>query len=183
LLIPKNSTRVNPDLYTLKYMTTVEFCTQLVRHESVMLKYAYSFNLKRDDAKDLVQDTYMKALLNRDKYVDNEKLKAWVLAIMRNTFVDSYRRSSMQKKLSDPVKEAVLVNAVATDGGDDPDTLLTALEIESYVEKMKDKLRLPFQMYVDGFKYSEISEKLNLKIGTVKSRIFLSRRYLMNLLK
>jgi RNA polymerase sigma-70 factor, ECF subfamily len=164
-------------------MTTVEFCTQLIRQESVLLKYAYSFNLKRDDAKDLVQDTYVKALLNRDKYVDSEKLKAWVLAIMRNTFVDSYRRSSIQKKLSDPVKEAVLVRAVATDGTDNPDSALAVLEIAHYVEQLQDKLRMPFKMYVEGFKYSEISERLNLKLGTVKSRIFLSRRYLMNVLK
>jgi RNA polymerase sigma-70 factor (ECF subfamily) len=102
-------------------MTTVEFCTQLVRHESVMLKYAYSFNLKRDDAKDLVQDTYVKALQNRDKYVDNEKLKYWVLAIMRNTFVDTYRRTSIQKKLSDHSNESVLISTVATAASDNPE--------------------------------------------------------------
>jgi RNA polymerase sigma-70 factor (ECF subfamily) len=164
-------------------MTTVEFCTQLVRHESVMLKYAYSFNLKRDDAQDLVQDTYVKALQNRDKYVDNEKLRSWVLAIMRNTFVDSYRRASIQKKISDHSNESVLMSTITTAGSDNPDSVLSALEISDYVDRLQDKLRMPFKMYVDGFKYSEISEKLSLKIGTVKSRIFLSRRYLMNLLK
>ncbi len=164
-------------------MTTVEFCSQLVRHESVMLRYAYSFNLKRDDAQDLVQDTYMKALMNRDKYVDNEKLKSWVLAIMRNTFVDNYRRGSIQKKMSDSINESLLVSTITTAGSDNPDSVLSALEIAHHVEQLQDKLRMPFKMYVEGFKYSEISEKLNLKIGTVKSRIFLSRRYLMNLLK
>jgi len=164
-------------------MTTVEFCSQLVRHESVMLRYAYSFNLKRDDAQDLVQDTYMKALMNRDKYVDNEKLKSWVLAIMRNTFVDNYRRGSIQKKMSDSINQSLLVSTITTAGSDNPDSVLSAMEIAQYVEQLQDKLKMPFKMYVEGFKYSEISEKLNLKIGTVKSRIFLSRRYLMNLLK
>jgi len=148
-----------------------------------MLRYAYSFNLKRDDAQDLVQDTYMKALMNRDKYVDNEKLKSWVLAIMRNTFVDNYRRGSIQKKMSDSINQSLLVSTITTAGSDNPDSVLSAMEIAQYVEQLQDKLKMPFKMYVEGFKYSEISEKLNLKIGTVKSRIFLSRRYLMNLLK
>jgi len=164
-------------------MTTIELSSQLLRHESVLLKYAYSFNLTRDDAKDLVQDTFMKALINRDKYVDNEKLKAWVLAIMKNTFVDNYRRGSIQKKLSDYKNESVLISTVTTTASDNPESVLTTMEIMHYVEKLQYKLRMPFKMYVEGFKYSEISEKLNLKIGTVKSRIFLSRRYLMNILK
>ena len=164
-------------------MTSVEFSSQLVRHQPVLLKYAYSFNLTRDDAKDLVQDTFVKALLNRDKYVDNEKLKSWVLAIMRNTFVDNYRRNSIQRKISDHTKESVLISTVATAASDNPESVLSTLEIMHNVEKLQDKLRMPFKMYMEGFKYSEISEKLNLKIGTVKSRIFLSRRHLMNILK
>ncbi|MCX6320342.1 MAG: RNA polymerase sigma factor [Bacteroidia bacterium] len=74
-------------------MTAIEFCSQLLSLEHSLLKFAYHLNLKRTDAKDLVQETYLKVLMSRDKYVDNQKFKAWTFTIMKNTFVDNYRRS------------------------------------------------------------------------------------------
>jgi RNA polymerase sigma factor (sigma-70 family) len=175
-----------PTVYILKYlltkirdMTTIEFCSQLISLEHSLLKFAYRFNLKREDAKDLVQETYLKVLMRKDKYVDNEKFKAWTFTIMKNTFVDNYRRSFSKNAYRDQTNESFFINQTEPAGSDDPDSAYSALEITQNIDQLKDNLRIPLKMYIKGYKYTEIADTLNLKIGTVKNRIFLSRKQLM----
>lgn len=159
-------------------MTSIEFCSQLLSLEHSLLKYAYKFNLKRADAKDLVQETYLRVLINRDKYVDNKKFKSWAFTIMKNTFVDSYRRSLRKATYTDQFNESFFMNFPEPIGYDNPDSAFHAGEINQNIDNLNDKLRLPFKMYVEGYKYSEIADELDMKIGTVKNRIFLSRKQL-----
>lgn len=160
-------------------MTTIEFCSQLLSLEHSLLKFAYRLNLRRADAKDLVQETFLRALSKRDKYVDSEKIKAWTFTIMKNTFVDNYRRSFRQNIYRDQNNESIFINQTEPTGSDDPVSAYSALEITQNIEHLNEKLRVPFKMYVNGYKYTEIADELNLKIGTVKNRIFLSRKQLM----
>lgn len=160
-------------------MTSIEFCSQLLSLETSLLKFAYRLNLKRADAKDLVQETYLRVLANREKYIDNEKFKSWAFTIMKNTFVDSYRRSLRQNTYTDQTNELIFINQSEPVGYDNPDAEYSALEISQNIEQLNDKLRVPFKMYINGYKYTEIADELNLKIGTVKNRIFLSRKQLM----
>lgn len=160
-------------------MTAIEFCSQLLDLENSLLKYAYRFNLKRADAKDLVQETYLRVLINREKYVDNKKFKSWAFTIMKNTFVDSYRKSLRKATYTDQLNESYFISIPEPVGFDNPDSAFHASEINQYIDNLNDKLRLPFKMYVEGYKYSEIADELDLKIGTVKNRIFLSRKKLM----
>jgi RNA polymerase sigma factor (sigma-70 family) len=161
-------------------MTSIEFCSQLLGLEHSLLKFAYHFNLKRADAKDLVQETYLRALMNQDKYVDTQKFKSWTLTIMKNTFVDNYRSSLRKKTYTDTVDESSFFTQKEPLSPDNPDSEYSALEINRNIEQLKDALRVPFTMYINGYKYSEIADMLNLKIGTVKNRIFLSRKQLMS---
>ncbi len=160
-------------------MTAIEFCSQLLSLEHSLLKFAYRLNLKSADAKDLVQETYLKVLMSRDKYVDNQKFKAWTFTIMKNTFVDNYRRSLSKNMYRDQTNESFFINQTEPAGSDDPDSEYSSLEITQNIEQLKDKLRIPFKMYINGYKYTEIADELDLKIGTVKNRIFLSRKQLM----
>jgi RNA polymerase sigma factor (sigma-70 family) len=160
-------------------MTTIEFCSQLLSLEHSLRKFAYRLSLKKDDADDLVQETFLKILMKRDKYVDNENFKSWTFTIMKNTFVDNYRRNLTRNTHRDPSNESFFINQTESVSFEDPDSTYSALEINQNIEQLKDKLRAPFKMYIDGYKYSEIAEELNLKIGTVKNRIFLSRKQLM----
>lgn len=160
-------------------MTTIEFYSQLLSLEHSLLKFAYRLNLKKEDAKDLVQETFLRVLTRKDKYVDNEKFKAWTFTIMKNTFVDNYRRSLSKNMYRDQTNESFFINQTEPAGSDDPDSAYSALEITQNIEQLKDKLRIPFKMYINGYKYTEIADELNLKIGTVKNRIFLSRKQLM----
>jgi RNA polymerase sigma factor (sigma-70 family) len=161
-------------------MNTTEFCEQLVGLEKSLLKYAYHLRLDSSDARDLVQDTFLKAMLSREKFVDNGYLKAWTITIMRNTFINNYRHNILQKTYCDRTDESFYINQTRSSLSDNPDSIYSAKEITQNIEQLRDKFRVPFKMYVAGFKYREIADTINLKVGTVKSRIFLARKMLMN---
>jgi RNA polymerase sigma factor (sigma-70 family) len=160
-------------------MTTTEFNFQLINLENSLQKFAYRFVLNQPDAKDLVQETFLKVLINRDKYIDKENFKSWAFTIMKNTFINDYRHSSRRNVHLDQTKESFSINKTTSASFDGPDSEYSALEMMQYIEQLKDNLRMPYKMYINGYKYNEIADELNMNIGTVKSRIFLSRKQLM----
>jgi RNA polymerase sigma factor (sigma-70 family) len=159
-------------------MTSIEFCSQLMSLEHSLLKFAYRFNLTQPDAKDLVQETYLKALLSREKF-DNQNFKSWAFTIMKNTFVDNYRKTSRKNTTSYQVNESFFINRAEPTAYENPESAFHVKEINRNIDQLNEKFRAPFKMYIDGYKYTEIADELNLKIGTVKNRIFLSRKQLM----
>lgn len=159
-------------------MAPVEFHNRLLDLESSLLKFAYHLTLKKADAKDLVQETYLRVLLNREKYIDNDKFKTWTFTIMKNIFVDNYRTSYRKNNLSEQTVDFILKNHSDPADPDDPHTAVSAAEIHHDIDLLKDKLRIPFKMYISGYKYLEIASALNVNLGTVKKRIFLSRKQL-----
>lgn len=161
-------------------MTATEFGEQLVVLEKSLLKYAYHLRLNNADARDLVQETFLKAILNRERFVDVGYLKAWAFTIMRNTFINNYRHNSLQKTHCDHSEESFLISHTRSSASDNPDSEYSYKEITHCINNLKDKFSVPFKMYVAGYKYQEIADSINLKIGTVKSRIFLARKLLMN---
>jgi RNA polymerase sigma-70 factor (ECF subfamily) len=161
-------------------MKANEFYNQLLDLEQSLMNYAYRLKLGNDDARDLVQETYLKALLNRDKFVDNGYLKAWTITIMRNTFINNYRHNVLHNTHCDRTEESFYINLTKCSGSDNPDSIYSVTEITKNIEQLKDKFRVPFKMYVAGYRYREIANTINLNIGTVKSRIFLARKVLMN---
>jgi RNA polymerase sigma factor (sigma-70 family) len=163
-------------------MTAIEFNSQLIGLERSLMKFAYRLTSGKDDAKDLVQETFLKVLLRKDKYIHTEKFKSWTFTILKNTFVDNYRRSSNKDAHYDQADESFFINQSEPAVPEDPDNTYSALEINQKIDLLKEKLRIPLKMYINGYKYIEIAKELNLKIGTVKNRIFLSRKELQHLL-
>jgi RNA polymerase sigma-70 factor (ECF subfamily) len=164
-------------------MTAVEFQHKLVSLESNLERFAYSLTLNREDAKDLLQETFLKALTYRDKFTHNDNFKAWAYTIMKNTFINNYRRNIRQNTHRDQTKEGYFLNQPKAMGFDDPDSAFSTKELTRNVEQLDDEFRIPFKMHHEGFKYKEIADELNLNIGTVKSRIFFSRKKLMERLQ
>ena len=161
-------------------MSTVEFTTALVDLEPNLERFAYSLTANPEDARDLLQETYLKALIYKDKFEDNTNIKAWTFTIMKNTFINNYRKAVKQRTTFDSSDNQFLINGRAYD--ESPESNYSHSEINRKIEALDDEFRIPFQMHTSGFKYKEIADKLNLKIGTVKSRIFFSRQKLMNAL-
>lgn len=164
-------------------MTTYEFNNNLIGMKSNLHKFAMSLTSDHERAQDLVQDTYLKAISYKDKFVDFTNLKAWVFTIMKNTFINNYRRNIKENTLIDSTQDLYYVNLSDDKGYVSPDSTYSENEIELAIESLEDEFRIPFRMHLEGYKYKEIAEELDLKIGTVKSRIFFTRQKLMNILK
>jgi RNA polymerase sigma-70 factor (ECF subfamily) len=159
-------------------MSEAEFNNQLVTLEPSLRKFAYKLTREKEDASDLVQDTLLKGLLNRDKFVLDDNFKAWIFTIMKNTFINNYRRSLNQNTFRDGTVESFHMNQTEDYGHNNPESLFTMKEMTGIIEQLNDVLRVPVTMFLHGYKYREISEELNMSMGTVKSRIFLSRKWL-----
>lgn len=164
-------------------MTSNEFNNSLIEMKGNLQRFAMSLTSDRDSALDLVQDTYLKAITYKDKFVDYTNVKAWVFTIMKNTFINNYRRSLKENTIIDGTQDLYYLNMPHDKGFISPESEFSQGEIEKAIESLNDDFRIPFKMHIEGFKYHEIAEKLGLKIGTVKSRIFFTRQKLMNILR
>ena len=159
-------------------MTVIEFRTKLINLSVCLSRLALRLTSDKDDAKDLVQETFLKSLKNRDKFVNEANLKAWAYTILKNTFINNYRKSVLQNTYRDQFKEVLSLNRAIDTGYETPDSEYSVLEITQHIEQLEDKFRVPFKMHINGYKYQEIADELTVNIGTIKNRIFTARRKL-----
>ena len=159
-------------------MRTSNFQTKLLSLQGNLLNFAYMLTSNRDDAYDLLQDTTLKALDNEDKYVENVNFKGWVFTIMRNIFINNYRKVVRSATIIDQTEDLYHLNLPQESGLETPEGSFAANEITDAINSFSDDYRIPFSMHVAGYKYNEIAEKMNLPLGTVKSRIFFARQRL-----
>ncbi len=159
-------------------MGTTAFQENLTKLQDNLLNFAYKLTSNRDDAYDLLQDTTLKALDNEDKYADNTNFKGWVFTIMRNLFINNYRRNARAATIVDTTDNLYHLNLSQDSGLESPEDSYGAKEITSAIAEFSDEYRIPFSMHVAGYKYSEIAEEMDLPLGTEKSRIFFARKKL-----
>ena len=164
-------------------MTQHEFNSSLIEMKTNLQRFALSLTSDRDSALDLVQDTYLKAITYKEKFVDYTNLKAWVFTIMKNTFINNYRRNVKENTIIDGTQDLYYINQPHDKGLISPESKYAEGEIENAIDSLSDEFRIPFRMHIEGYKYKEIADELELKIGTVKSRIFFTRQKLMLILK
>lgn len=164
-------------------MTPIEFQYNLVNIQDSLMKFAYSLTHNKEDAEDLVQETCLKALKHRDKFVYKSSLKAWTFTILKNTFINNYRRSRKKSTYSGQSIEHYNKNYYTAPPAYNPDSIFASNEIEQTIETLDEHFKTPLKMHYVGYKYKEIAELLNINIGTVKSRIYFSRNKLIKKLK
>ncbi len=163
-------------------MTAMEFNAQLVGLRKDLKYFAYTLTSNYEDAQDLVQETFVKALTNREKFASNTNLKAWTFTIMKNTFINNYRQSVRQNTVLDKTDDLYYLNLSKESSLGIPDSEFATKELHKIISNINEEQRKPFEMYNQGYKYKEIADELNLSIGTVKSRIFFTRKKLMDTL-
>ncbi len=161
----------------------LNFEEQVLSFQDNLLMFAFKLTNNRDDAEDLLQETILKAMHKKESYVSDVNLKGWLFTIMRNIFINEYRRAAVRNTTTDNTEDAYFLNLPQDSGFSTPESTYTLGEIENAIEAFKDDYRIPFTMHVAGFKYKEIAEKMDLPIGTVKSRIFFARKQLAIMLK
>ena len=158
------------------------FESKLVDLQNNMMNFALTLTSNREEAKDLLQETTLRALDNKEKYYENVNFKGWVFTIMHNIFVNNYRRVVRSQTMIDQTENLYHLNMPQDSGFDTPEGAYTVSEIQKVINGFADEYKTPFTMHVSGYKYEEIAQKLSLPIGTVKSRIFFARKRLQELL-
>ncbi|MDR2037030.1 MAG: RNA polymerase sigma factor [Bacteroidales bacterium] len=164
-------------------MTTSEFNHQLLEFGDRLSRFAVRLTADKDNAKDLLQETYLKALSCKEQFANETNLMAWTYTIMKNTFINSYRKASQQKVIFDNTKDLFFLNQDRDSSNISPESVFQEKEINRAIEALSNEYKVPFRLYTQGYKYKEISDMLGLKIGTVKSRIFFTRKKLSGMLE
>ena len=161
-------------------MTQLQFNNALLEMQNKLHYYALSLTSDSEKASDLLQETMLKALTNRDKFSQNTNFKAWVYTIMKNTFINDYRKKVKSKSsLSDPQNG---YSMMLGNESPSPESSYHSEEINRSISQLSDDYRIPFTMFLEGYKYKEIADELDLPLGTVKSRIFFTRKRLEKVL-
>ena len=148
-----------------------------------ILRFAYKLTTDREEANDLLQETSLKALDNEDKYMPDTNFKGWMYTIMRNIFINNYRKVVRDQTFVDRTDNLYHLNLPQDTGFESTEKAYDLKEMHRVVNSLPKEYRVPFAMHVSGFKYREIAEKLNLPLGTIKSRIFFTRQKLQEELK
>ncbi len=160
-----------------------EFTTQIIGAQKSLQSFALKLTANVNDANDLVQDTNLKALHNEEKFADKTNFSGWIFTIMRNTFLNNCRSAKRKNDIFDGTVDIAGINALAcTNETLTPDSVYNAKQISQIIEALPDSHRLPFTLHMEGYKYSEIAEKLGMPLNIVKSHILHTRRKLRSLL-
>ena len=147
--------------------------SELMSNSNHLRMMALKFTKDDFDADDLIQDTLMKAVLYRANFKPGTNLKAWLSTIMKNTFINSYRKKKSQQKYKDMAQSAVIADVNLADF-----TFLSE-DIDKAKSVLNTEERIMLNYVSNGFKYAEIAKHLDLPIGTVKSKIFYIRKKLL----
>lgn len=164
-------------------MTSPQFQNSVTSLQEFLRPFALNLTKNSDDTDDLLQETICKALMNEDKYQSGTNIKAWLYTIMKNIFINNYRKKSKMKMMTDTTDNLYFINSAQMEVTSGAESKLVMDDLQKVLSSLADEYRLPFLMHYEGFKYQEIAEKFDLPIGTVKSRIFLARQALKKKLK
>ena len=161
-----------------RLMSQLEFHDRFEKMSALLQAFAYNLTKNSDDAKDLYQETAFRALINRDKFRPGTNFKAWLFTIMKNIFINNYRRKAKANTIMDSTDNLYFLNASAALTPNAAESSMMMKELTKMVISLEDSIRVPFLMHYQGYRYQEIADYLELPLGTVKSRIFFARKEL-----
>lgn len=156
-------------------MNTVEFTNSLLALQGRLYQFAYRLTANADAARDLLQETSLAVLDNEDLFTPNTNFSAWCHTIMRNLFTNHYRKSIREKAYCDTMSNSMLMTSFRDSVAD---SYSDTTEIRQILDLLPIRQKESFILHISGFKYREIAEKLNIPLGTVKSRISQSKQQL-----
>ncbi|TDH23337.1 RNA polymerase sigma factor [Segetibacter sp. 3557_3] len=159
-------------------MGSIEFNQLLLSNAEFLKPFAVTLTRDQETAKDLFQETLYRALANKDKYNVGTNIKAWLYTIMRNVFINNYRRKLKQNTVLDSTPNEFLLDYNQTSVANSAETTMNLKEIKEAIHKLPEIFRKPFLMYFDGYKYNEIANIVDEPLGTIKSRIHFARKLL-----
>jgi RNA polymerase sigma-70 factor (ECF subfamily) len=159
------------------------FGYEIYQHTAFLRTLALKLTHHSEDAEDLIQETFYKAIKNRDRYQEGTNLKGWLYTILKNTFINNYRKKRNQNTYTDDTENQFILGSMASDRASEADSPAELSTILENIETVEQSYLDAFMMYFNGYKYEEIAQEMNIPLGTVKSRIFLARKKMMEKLK
>ena len=159
-------------------MTTVDFNNLLLKNTDFLKPFALTLTRDSEKAKDLIQDTIFRALTNKEKYNVGTNIKAWLYTIMRNIFINGYRKAARQNTIFDNTENDFLISTDRNVAANTAVSQISYKEIQKLIDGLPEIFKNPFMLYYDGYKYQEISDILGEPLGTIKSRIHFARKLL-----
>lgn len=159
-------------------MSTIEFNNKFIELESLLRMFAYNLTKNSEKANDLYQETAFRAIKNRDKFRPGTNFKAWLMTIMKNIFINDYRKRMKANTIFDSTDNNYFINSGAHTVENRAQSNIVMKELKGMITDLEDGLRIPFVMHYEGHKYQEIADFMGLPLGTVKSRIFFARKAL-----
>ena len=159
-------------------MANLEFKKLVVNNAEFLKPFAINLTKDAEDAKDLYQETLYKALVNQEKYNMGTNIKAWLFTIMRNIFINDYRRRAKQQTVTDSTPNDQLINYNQVSVSNNAESNIYLKEIYNAIHRLPEIFKRPFTLFFEGYKYNEIAYTLNEPLGTVKSRIHFARKLL-----
>lgn len=167
----------------MELMTEVDFIASFNKLTVPLNSFAYNLTKNKEESKDLYQETAFRAMTNRDKFKAGTNLKAWLFTIMKNIFINNYRKKVKRNTILDDTDNMYYLNSTDLSISNGAGTNMVLDELHSMIKDLDDSIRIPFEMHFSGFKYQEIADQLELPLGTVKSRIFFARKELKHKIK
>ncbi|KYG81094.1 RNA polymerase ECF family sigma subunit [Roseivirga ehrenbergii] len=161
------------------------FDQEFMPHVNSMYNFAYRLTFDEDDAKDLVQDTYLKAFRFINSFEQGTNAKAWLFRILKNSFINEFRKKSKQPAKVDYNEVESYYNSDDVD-----ESITTDLRVETVQHMIGDEITLAMNSIpvdfrtviilsdLEGFTYEEMSKILDIPIGTVRSRLHRARNML-----
>lgn len=159
-------------------MSTVDFDKMLLENTDFLKPFAITLTRDQETAKDLMQETIYRALANREKYNVGTNVKAWLYTIMRNIFINNYRRKAKQNTIFDNTPNDYLIDYNQNAIDNSAEGQLKMKEIQQALHELPEIFKKPFVLYFEGYKYHEIADLLEEPLGTIKSRIHFARKLL-----
>jgi RNA polymerase sigma-70 factor, ECF subfamily len=159
-------------------MSTIEFDNRFHQMSSLLQSFAYNLTKNMEDAKDLFQETAFRAMTNKEKFRPGTNFKAWTFTIMKNIFINNYRKKVKSNTIIDSTDNQFYINLPGLSIPNHAESDMMMQELNTMVDELDASIQVPFVMHYQGFKYQEIADDLQLPLGTVKSRIFFARKEL-----
>lgn len=157
--------------------------SSLMKYEEMLRPFAYNLTKSIEATEDLVQETFYRALANQEKFNEGTSIKAWLFTIMRNIFINDYRRKKKHNTVSDSSDDLYLINSIKQVSKNGAERSFLSEDISKAMQGVSKDFTEPFLMHSNGFHYQEIADQLGIPLGTVKSRIFFARKELQSKLK
>lgn len=164
-------------------MNTIEFNSVVTRQRSSLTMFAMHFTRNPEDANDLVQDTLLKAFTYCTKFKEGTNLKGWLYTIMKNTFINNYRKLTRVNSFVVRADEISDENLLYTSVKNQAEPKFLMDDLQGALHKLPEAYYVPFAMYFEGYHYYEVAERMQIPIGTVKTRIHIARQLMKKHLK